>query len=393
MNKTFVLLLVGLAGASCGRTTVTPPPAVRATAPDVVRLTPQAQRNAGIVIADAQLVMRGDRTEAPGLVALDEGRTARIGSFVQGIILETAVQVGDRVGAGQVLATMHSTIVHDTWAAYRKAVAERRRAEHELAFAAQAHERAKRLYADAALSLQELQRAETNRIDAAELLDMAQTEVRRAEEELEHLGITNGEDPTGESGEQIPVKTPVRGLVLERLVTAGTTVTPGTPLFVVSDLSALWVLAEVDESLLSRIVVGRPVEVRVAAYPDEQFHGTVTLIGDTVNPKTRRVTVRCALPNADGRLKPEMFATVVLEQKDARRAVVVPSEAVQSIDGKPTVFVSEPDNSFRAQQITRGTEADGQIEVVSGLQAGNRVVVTGSFVLKSELLRSSSAGE
>ena len=393
MNKTFVLLLVGLAAASCGRTTVTPPPAVRATAPDVVRLTPQAQRNAGIVIADAQLVMRGDRTEAPGLVALDEGRTARIGSFVQGIILETAVQVGDRVGAGQVLATMHSTIVHDTWAAYRKAVAERRRAEHELAFAAQAHERAKRLYADAALSLQELQRAETNRIDAAELLDMAQTEVRRAEEELEHLGITNGEDPTGESGEQIPVKTPVRGLVLERLVTAGTTVTPGTPLFVVSDLSTLWVLAEVDESLLSRIVVGRPVEVRVAAYPDEQFHGTVTLIGDTVNPKTRRVTVRCALPNADGRLKPEMFATVVLEQKDARRAVVVPSEAVQSIDGKPTVFVSEPDNSFRAQQITRGTEADGQIEVVSGLQAGNRVVVTGSFVLKSELLRSSSAGE
>lgn len=391
MNKTFVLLLIGLAASSCGRTTVTPPPTVHAT--DVVRLSPEAQRNAGIVIGEAQLVMRGDRTEAPGLVALDEGRTARIGSFVQGIILETAVQVGDRVGAGQILATMHSTIVHDTWAAYRKAVAERRRAEHELAFAAQAHERAKRLYGDAALSLQELQRAETNRIDAAELLDMAQTEVRRAEEELEHLGITNKDDPTGESGEQIPVKTPVRGLVLERFVTAGTTVTPGTPLFVVSDLSALWVLAEVDESLLSHIAIGRPVEVRVAAYPNEQFHGTVTLIGNTVNPKTRRVTVRCALPNADGRLKPEMFATVVLEQKDARRAVVVPSEAVQSIDGNPTVFVSEPDNRFRAQQITRGTEADGQIEVVSGLQPGNRVVVTGSFVLKSELLRSSSPGE
>ena len=391
MNKTFVLLLIGLAAASCGRTQVTPPPAVHAT--DVVRLSPEAQRNAGIVIAEAQLAMRGDRTEAPGLVALDEGRTARIGSFVQGIILETAVQVGDRVGTGQVLATMHSTIVHDTWAAYRKAVAERRRAEHELAFAAQAHERAKRLYTDAALSLQELQRAETNRIDAAELLDMAQTEVRRAEEELEHLGITNKEDPTGESGEQIPVKTPVRGLVLERFVTAGTTVTPGTPLFVVSDLSALWVLAEIDESLLSRIAVGRPVEVRVAAYPNEQFHGTVTLIGDTVNPKTRRVTVRCALPNADRRLKPEMFATVVLGQNDLRRAVVVPSEAVQSIDGNPTVFVSEPGNEFRAQQIQRGTEADGQIEVVSGLQAGNRVVVNGSFVLKSELLRSSSAGD
>ena len=151
MNKAFVLLSIGFAAASCGRPALTPPPAVDAV--DVVRLSPEAQRNAGIVIGEAQLVMRGDRTEAPGLVALDEGRTARIGSFVQGIILETAVQVGDRVGAGQVLATMHSTIVHDTWAAYRKAVAERRRAEHELTFAAQAHERAKRLYADAALSL------------------------------------------------------------------------------------------------------------------------------------------------------------------------------------------------------------------------------------------------
>jgi cobalt-zinc-cadmium efflux system membrane fusion protein len=392
MNRTFVLLLIGIAMASCGRTAVTSqPPATNPT--DVVRLTPEAQRNGGIAVAEAQVVVRGDRTEAPGLVALDEGRTARIGSFVQGIILETAVQVGDRVGAGQVLATMHSTIVHDTWAAYRKAVAERRRAEHELAFAVQAHERAGRLYADAALSLQELQRAETNRVDASELLDMAQTEVRRAEEELEHLGITNKEDPTGESGEQIPVKTPVRGLVLERLVTAGTTVTPGTPLFVVSDLSALWVLAEVDESLLSRIAVGHPVVVRVAAYKDEPFPGTVTLIGDTVNPKTRRVTVRCAVSNADGRLKPEMFATVLLAQKDIRRAVVVPSEAIQSIDGSPTVFVSEPDNQFRAQRIKTGSEADGLVEVLSGLRAGDRVVGNGSFVVKSELLRSSSAGE
>jgi cobalt-zinc-cadmium efflux system membrane fusion protein len=140
MNKTVVLLSIGLATASCGRSAVTPPPTERA--PDVVRLSPEAQRNAGIVIGEARLVMRGDRTEAPGLIALDEGRTARIGSFVQGIILDTTVQVGDRVGAGQILATMHSTIVHDTWAAYRKAAAERRRAEHELTFAAQAHERA-----------------------------------------------------------------------------------------------------------------------------------------------------------------------------------------------------------------------------------------------------------
>ena len=386
-----LLLLLATVVAACGRTALTPPPASRT--PDVVTLSADAQRNAGIVVTPARTVMRGDFTDAPGLVAVDEARTARIGSLVQGIVLDTAAQVGDRVNAGQVLATMHSTIVHDTWAAYRKAVAERRRAEHELAFAIQAHERAARLYTDAALSLQELQRAETNRIDATELLDMAKTEVRRAEEELEHLGITNGEDPSGESGEQIPVKTPVGGLVLERFITAGTTVTPGTPLFVVSDLTSLWVLAEIDESLLSRVAVGRPVQVRVAAYGDERFEGTVTLIGNTVNPKTRRVTVRCALPNADGRLKPEMFATVLLEQSNVRAAVVVPSAAVQSIAGSPAVFLAESVDRFRASPVKLGTEADGLVEIVSGLQAGDRVVADGSFVLKSELLRSTSTGD
>ena len=390
MTRKLLLLLVTVV-AACGRTAFTPPPASRT--PDVVTLSADAQRNAGIVVTPARTVMRGDFTDAPGLVAVDEARTARIGSLVQGIVLDTAAQVGDRVNAGQVLATMHSTIVHDTWAAYRKAVAERRRAEHELAFAIQAHERAARLYTDAALSLQELQRAETNRIDATELLDMAKTEVRRAEEELEHLGITNGEDPSGESGEQIPVKTPVRGLVLERFITAGTTVTPGTPLFVVSDLSSLWVLAEIDESLLSRVAVGRPVQVRVAAYGDERFEGTVTLIGNTVNPKTRRVTVRCALPNADGRLKPEMFATVLLEQSNVRAAVVVPSAAVQSIAGSPAVFLAESVDRFRSRPVKLGTEADGLVEIVSGLQPGDRVVADGSFVLKSELLRSTSTGD
>jgi cobalt-zinc-cadmium efflux system membrane fusion protein len=390
VTRTLRLLLL-IVVAACGRTALTPPPANRT--PDMVTLSPDAQRNAGIVIAQATTITRGDYTEAPGLVAVDEARTARIGSLVQGIVLDTAAQVGDRVNAGQVLATMHSTIVHDTWAAYRKAVAERRRAEHELTFAIQAHVRARRLYDDAALSLQELQRAETNRIDAAELLDMAKTEVRRAEEELEHLGITNGEDPSGESGEQIPVKTPVRGLVLDRFITAGTTVTPGTPLFVVSDLSSLWVLAEIDESLLSHVAVGRPVQVRVAAYRDERFEGTVTLIGNTVNPKTRRVTVRCAVPNADGRQKPEMFATVLLEQSNVHTAVVVPGIAVQSIDGSPAVFLADGAGGFRAHPVKVGTEADGQVEIVAGVQAGDRVVADGSFVLKSELLRSTNTGE
>jgi cobalt-zinc-cadmium efflux system membrane fusion protein len=284
-------------------------------------------------------------------------------------------------------------VVHEAWAGYRKAIAERRHLDKELAFAVAAHERARRLYAEKAVALQEVQRAEANRVAAEEALDMARTEVRRSEEELEHLGITNSDDPTGESGEQIPVKTPTPGVVLERLVTPGTAVTPATPLYVVSDLSTLWALVEIDESLLSYIRVRQPMQVRVAAYPNDVFAGVVALVGDTVNPKTHRVTVRCAMKNGDGRLKPQMYATAVIRETEGRQTVAVPADAIQTIDGRPTIFVAEPQGRFRPRALEIGSAIDGLVDVRSGVRAGERIVVTGAFILKSELLKSATAEE
>jgi len=177
------------------------------------------------------------------------------------------------------------------------------------------------------------------------------------------------------------------GVVLERLVTPGTTVTPGTPLFVISELSTLWAVAEIDESHLSRVRVGRPVDVQVAAYPDERFPGTISFIADVVNPTTRRITVRSTVPNADGRLKPEMFATVALGESEPRPMVVVPQAAVQTVEGRQVVFIAEPAGRFRPRSVTLGADVDGLVEVQSGLAGGERVVTTGSFVLKSELLK------
>ena len=212
--------------------------------------------------------------------------------------------------AQQLLATMHGHAMHDAWAGYRKAMAEQRRLDKELAYAVDAHERATRLYTDKAISLQELQRAEVERVSATEMLDGAKAEVNRSIEELEHVGVsvaTSVEDdplnPADEASEEIPVRSPIGGVVLERLVTPGTTVIPGTPLFVVSELSTLWAVAEIDESHLPQVRTGRPIDVRVAAYPDEVFPGTITFIADMVSPTTRRVTVRCTVPNPDGRLK------------------------------------------------------------------------------------------
>lgn len=391
MRRLLVLLLPAslVIVTACGEPTVATAPA--AETEGVITLDETAQRHAGITIAPVEVAMRAEQTEAPGVIALDERRTARIGSLVEGILLETTAEVGDRVHAGQVLATMHSTVVHETWAGYRKAIADRRRLEKELAFAVAAHERAQRLYRDKAISLQEVQRAEADRVAAEEALDMGRTEVRRSEEELEHLGITNAEDPSGESGEQIPVKTPTSGVVLERLVTPGTTVTPGTPLYVVSDLTALWALIEIDESLLSHVHGGQSIVLRVAAYPRDTFSGVVAFVGDIVNPKTRRVTVRCTLKNDEGRLKPQMYATAIIRENQPRQVVVVPSGAIQSVDGRPTVFMAESGGRFRPRAVETGQALEGQVEVRSGLHAGDRIAVTGSFVLKSELLKSASA--
>jgi RND family efflux transporter MFP subunit len=171
-------------------------------------------------------------------------------------------------------------------------------------------------------------------------------------------------------------------------VTPGTAVTPGTPLYIVSDLSALWALVEIDESLLSHVHDGQSIELRVAAYPRDTFSGLVALVGDTVNPKTRRVTVRCTLKNSDGRLKPQMYATAIIRESEPRDIVVVPAGAIQTIDGRPTVFVADTTTDFRPRAIDTGQAFDGLVEIRSGLHAGERIAVTGSFVLKSELLKS-----
>jgi cobalt-zinc-cadmium efflux system membrane fusion protein len=161
-------------------------------------------------------------------------------------------------------------------------------------------------------------------------------------------------------------------------------------LYVVSDLSVLWALVEIDESLLSHVQAGQPMQVRVAAYPAETFEGRVTLVGDTVNPKTRRVTVRCELTNADGRLKPQMYATTVMQERESRQAVVVPEDAIQTLDGRAAVFVADSDGSFRPRAIVVGPVIEGMVEVLSGLRAGEAIAVAGSFVLKSELLKSAA---
>jgi cobalt-zinc-cadmium efflux system membrane fusion protein len=176
-------------------------------------------------------------------------------------------------------------------------------------------------------------------------------------------------------------------VVLEKEVTQGTAVTLGTPLFVVADLTELWAVAEIDETELPLVSAGRTVDLRVAAYPGETFPGRITFVADMVNPTTRRVTVRCQVPTPDGRLKPEMYAALNLGTGEPREILAVPSGAVQDIRGRPIVFVRTAGGSFERRDVVVGLEAEGRVEVRSGVEEGEAVATTGAFLLKSELLK------
>ncbi|HTV02857.1 MAG TPA: efflux RND transporter periplasmic adaptor subunit [Luteitalea sp.] len=380
-------LLATLAANACNRL----PPGTddqRPTPKDGIELSSRSAELAGIETATVAASAASDTLDAVGTLALDDTRTARIGALVEGVVSATHVSVGDRVGPHATLAGLHSHELHDGWANYRKAVADRRRVAQDAAYAQDALARTERLLADKAAAPLEVDRARAARVAADEQVTMADAEVRRTQESLEHLGIAATTNPQARTTEIVPVRTPQPGVVLEKLVTTGTAVTPGTPLFVVSDTRFLWAVAEIDEAMLTRVRTGAPVSIWVSAYGDEVFPATVAHIGDTINPTTRRVVVRCRVANADLRLKPGMFARLSLAGAAGAPVIRVPVDAVQDVGDRRVVFVADGQRRYARRDVDVGTERDGTIEVRHGLTPGERIVVRGAFLLKSQLLAS-----
>jgi cobalt-zinc-cadmium efflux system membrane fusion protein len=383
--------MTALLATSC-RSTVGPAAESTATtaAPKTsVELSKSDAAAAGIETAAARLVERAEPLQASGVVGFDERRTSRLGSLVAGVVDDLRVQVGDRVAGGAIVANLHSHVVHDAWADYFKAIAELRRTEAELSYAQTNEARAAQLVADLALSSQELQRARTDVNSAMQAVAAARAEITRYEQELDHYGIKPSPDANPVDQSEVPVRAPIGGTVIERLATEGMAVTPGTPLLVISDLSRVWILAEIDEKSLGRIVTGREAAIETAAYPGDTFVGTLTAVGDVVNPATRRVTLRIETPNPERRLKPQMFVTVRLGGSALRRVLVVPSRAVQAMDGEQVVFVRAASDRFERRAVTTGVEISDEVEIVSGLHDGEVVATAGAFLLKSELMKPS----
>ena len=150
----------------------------------------------------------------------------------------------------------------------------------------------------------------------------------------------------------------------------------------IADLSTVWVTCDVPETAIRFIKPGEPLRIELTAYPGAPFRGRVTLIGDTVDPQTRTVKVRAEVPNADGRLKPEMFASIQLAEETEPRPVV-PAAAILAKGGQTLVWRETGKGSFELVEVTTGAQSGDRIAVLRGLKAGDRIVVDGVMLLPS----------
>lgn len=351
-----------------------------AAPPDPTLVVPEAEvaKQLGIEAVAARPVVRELRV--PGRVELDEKRVARIGANATGRITDIHAMRGQSVRKGEALVDVYSNELGTAQFALLKA-----RSQAELL--ERAASRAKQLYDADVIGLAELQRRENE-------LNIARAEVRSATNQLQVLGMTNGEITavvdSGDIHSKFTVQSTITGIVVDRQVTRGQVVQPSDLLYTVADLSSVWVVAEVPEQQSSGVAVGQTVQIDVPALGGKPLSTTLIYVDSIVHPETRTVLARAQLDNARGLLKPAMLATLIIESPPVQ-SLVVPGESVVNENGRDHVFV-EAGKGFRLTPVVLGEEREGIRVVQSGLQAGQRVVVKGAFHLNSERKRKELEG-
>ena len=208
----------------------------------------------------------------------------------------------------------------------------------------------------------------------------AQAETQRARSRLKNLTPSAGDGPG------LALRSPIAGVVADRKANPAMEVQPGSdPLFVVTNLARLWVLVDLPEHHLSKIKPGQPVSLTVEAYPGENFRAVVSRIGQVVNPDTRRIQVRCDVANPDGKLKPEMYARVILLTDEGKQAVRLPNSALVTEGLYSFVFIETKPRVYTKRQVKLEVQDREYSYVSAGVAKGEKVVIGGALLLQSEM--------
>jgi membrane fusion protein, heavy metal efflux system len=295
---------------------------------------------------------------ANATVTPDVNRTIHVTSLGGGRVIDLRVRLGDYVHKGQTLLVISSPDLSSAFSDYQKALADELVTEKAL-------DRAQVLFDKGAIAEKDLQSAQNAEAKA-------QVDVKATEQRVRVLG---GEP--AHPSPQLDLRAPVSGTIVEQNVAGfeGVKSLDNTPnLFTIADLSQVWVVCDVFENDLGEVHVGDQAEVRLNAFPDKIFHGTVSDISRVLDPATRSAKVRIVLSNANGALRPGMFATATFHSRKLHSMLVVPTTAVMRLHDKDWIFRKEQAGFRRVEVQTRGGTSDGWQEIQQGVQAGDEIV-------------------
>jgi cobalt-zinc-cadmium efflux system membrane fusion protein len=322
----------------------------------------------------------------PGQIVTDEDHTARLGAPARGRVLSVLVSPGDRVGQGQALAMIQSSDASMAQSDIAKAIAAMSSRRAQSQYAKAARDRAERLLAIKAIPRQDYEKAVADDELAQSEFRQSEAELRRARNVAEQLGADSA------ANGNITLRAPLSGVVLARTAIPGTVVDVGAPLLVVTDQTHLWLTVNAPEQFAGMLHAGGQLRFIVPAFADT-FTARITALGAGLETETRTLPVRAATDSRGNRLKPGMLATVLIVGGQQGAAAIVPEDAVQAIEGKPTVFLVQPDGKGGARVTRRevevGSRSNGHVAVRRGLSAGDLIVTTGAFGVKAVFLKSS----
>jgi len=318
----------------------------------------------GVQTAKPETGAIADGVECVAEVSFNQNKLAQIAAPVSGIIQTVDVDLGTKVEEKQTVAKIWSASIAQ---AVAKAV-----------LSHQTLDRERKLRADRVTSEAALQEAEaTHRAACQQLRTLGFTE-----EQIDEMGRKPQEQVLME------VRAPFAGEVSERMAVRGALVDAGKPLFTLVDPSTVWAMLQVPEASLGRVQVGQAVELRVDSLPGKVFTGKLTWIGPAVDERTRMARARAEFANPDCLLKDKMFATARILTRKAEGAMLVPTSAIQHLEGKPFVFVKLGADLFDARAVTLGAKFNGRLEVLAGLKPQEEIAVSHAFAVKSAMLMS-----
>lgn len=343
-----------------------------------VRLaSPDVAAKAGVGIAKPQKVSLAAGIDIPGQVQFNRNRLARITPLSAGIIQGVAVQSGQKVNKGHLLAQIATPEITSLKAQLLAAKARQKQAEAT-------YHREKDLLARGISSRQEFQQAETD-------FRAAQSASEQYRQQLLNYGLTPADLKQlvrdGISSAALSIRAPFTGTVVEVNTAAGEAVELGTPLFTVADLDSLWLELSVPEFRIYQAQFDAPIQVRFNGLPGMVFAGRIFQAGAVVDERTRTLKVLAEMKNPSHRLKVGMFGNARMLEENEQQVLAIPADALQSIDGASYVFIQKEDDLFELRRVQAGAKTDGMIPILAGLSLNEQVVASQGFSLKSEVLK------